>query len=134
MRISDWSSDVCSSDLAEEDVAAALVQLEAELAVGHVELEQRVAGHQRHLRQVRDVPGTDDQASRVRIAPDFAEHPAQLVVLAAIAAAPAAPLLAVHRPALPARAGPFVPDRALVFAPVGSVGIPSDAPNHLGTK
>src|SRR3546814_20518477 len=123
MRISDWSSDVCSSDLAEEDVAAALVQLEAELAVGHVELEQRVAGHQRHLRQVRDVPGTDDQASRVRIAPDFAEHPAQLVDLAAIAAGPAAPLLAVNRPELPVRAGPFGPAPDPVFAPDGAVGL-----------
>jgi hypothetical protein len=46
---------------AEEDVAAALVKLAAELAVGHVELEQRVAWHQRHLRQVGHVPGADDQ-------------------------------------------------------------------------
>jgi hypothetical protein len=46
---------------AQEDVAAALVQLAAELAIGNIELEQAVAGHQRHLLQLGHVPGTDDQ-------------------------------------------------------------------------
>src|SRR5256885_7748127 len=36
---------------AQEDVRAALVQLATELAVGHIELEEGVAGHERHLRQ-----------------------------------------------------------------------------------
>ena len=60
---------------AEEDVAAALVELAAELAVDDVELEQRVAGHQRHLRQLADVPGTDHQTTRIGIAADLVDQP-----------------------------------------------------------
>jgi hypothetical protein len=37
---------------AQEDVGAALVQLAGQLAVGDVELEEGVAGRQRHLRDV----------------------------------------------------------------------------------
>src|SRR3546814_7863113 len=117
MRIMDWSSDVCSSDLidrhgrlrqwlalklqvglllvvhvevrsaqgvhevarreiadlrhhhgqqsvgsdveghAEKDVGAALVELAGEPALGDVELEQAVAGRQRHAVDLRHVPG-----------------------------------------------------------------------------
>ena len=46
---------------AEEDVRRTLVQLAAEPALGHVELEQRVAGRQLHLLDQRRVPGRDDQ-------------------------------------------------------------------------
>jgi hypothetical protein len=51
---------------AEEHVGGALVELAAEPSGpafrrrGHVELEQRVAGGERHLRDVGDVPGRDD--------------------------------------------------------------------------
>ena len=38
---------------AEEDVGAALVQLAAQASVRHVELEERVARHERHLRRAR---------------------------------------------------------------------------------
>jgi len=55
---------------AQKDVGAALVQLAAEFAFaagrsgwGHVELEERVARHQRHLVQVGHVPGADDDAT-----------------------------------------------------------------------
>ena len=49
---------------AQEDVGASLVHLAGELAVGHVELEEGVAGHERHLRQVRDIPGRHHHAPR----------------------------------------------------------------------
>ena len=38
---------------AEEDVGAALVELAGELAVRHIELEEGMAGRQRHLGRVR---------------------------------------------------------------------------------
>ena len=47
---------------AEEDIAAALVELAAQPAVSHVELEQAVAGGQRHLVHLGRVPGGDDVA------------------------------------------------------------------------
>ncbi len=54
----------------EEEVAAALVQLATESAYlsrlrgeRHIELEQRMAGHERHLRKIGDVPGRHDQSA-----------------------------------------------------------------------
>ena len=55
---------------AEEDVGGALVELARQPALGDVELEQAVARRQRHLVDVGRVPRGDDQAARVRIAPD----------------------------------------------------------------
>ena len=50
---------------AEEDVGAALVDLAGQPAAGDVELEQRVAGRERHLVELADVPGADDDAARI---------------------------------------------------------------------
>ena len=42
---------------AQEDVGRALVELAGELALRDIELEQAVAGRQRHLVELADVPG-----------------------------------------------------------------------------
>ncbi len=42
---------------AEEDITATLVELTRELAIRHVELEEGVAGSQRHFVQFTHVPG-----------------------------------------------------------------------------
>ena len=52
---------------AEENVRAALVELEAQSSVRHVELEERVARRQVHVAQIRHVPGADDDPPGVRI-------------------------------------------------------------------
>src|SRR3546814_9655642 len=53
MRISDWSSDVCSSDLveryAQKNVCRPLIELATQLLVRDEELEQAVARRQGHL-------------------------------------------------------------------------------------
>ena len=51
----------------EENVGTALVELERQPAVGHIELEQRVAWRQIHHRQVGNVPRTHYYAARVGI-------------------------------------------------------------------
>jgi hypothetical protein len=116
---------------AEEDVAAALVQLATEPTIDHVELEHRVARHQGHLRQLGDVPGRHDQPARVRVALDLLHHPADLVDLAAVAAGPVPPLLAVDRAELAVFVGPLVPDADLVFLQIGDVGLPAQEPQQL---
>src|SRR5690606_27820361 len=58
-------------------------------------------------------------------------HPAHLVDLAAVAAGPAPPLLAVHRSELALLVGPLVPDRDLVLAQVGDVGLALQEPQQL---
>ena len=95
---------------AEEHIGAALVELARQSAGGHVELEQHVAGRERHLLELADVPGAHEDAARIRIGAQLLHHGADLIDLAAVGGAPAAPLLAVHRPELAALVGPLVPD------------------------
>ena len=51
----------------EEEICAALVELAAEFAIRHVELDKCVTGSQRHLVDLPGIPGTDDVAAAVRI-------------------------------------------------------------------
>ena len=115
----------------EEDVAAALVELAAELAVRDVELEHRVAGHQRHVGQIGDVPGADDQPPRIRVALDLVDDPADLVDLAAVGGRPASPLFAVDRAEFAVFVGPLVPDPDLVLFQIGDVGLALEEPQQL---
>ena len=48
---------------AEEDVSTALIELAGQLAVGHIELKQAVAGRQGHAVHVARVPGRNDVAA-----------------------------------------------------------------------
>ena len=82
---------------AQEHVTASLVQLAGQLAVGHVELEERVTGRQQHLVDLGGVPGRDDEASRVRVRLDLLDQVRDLVDGVAVGAGPAAPLDAVDR-------------------------------------
>ncbi|MPN36795.1 hypothetical protein SDC9_184306 [bioreactor metagenome] len=95
---------------AEEDVGAALVELAGQLAVGDVELEQAVAGRQRHLVDVAGVPGGNDVAARIRVVLQAVHELRDLVDQAAVRGFPAPPLLAVDRAEVAVLVGPFVPD------------------------
>ena len=48
---------------AQKNIGAALVKLAAQAPVGHVELKERVAGHERHAVQISHIPGADDDAA-----------------------------------------------------------------------
>ena len=52
---------------AEEHIGAALVQLAVEFAVGHMKLEECVAGHERHFIKFTNVPSRDDYSTAVGI-------------------------------------------------------------------
>jgi len=116
---------------AQEDVGAALVELAGQLAVGHVELEQGVAGRQLHARHVGHVPGRNDHPARVRIVLDLIQHLADLVDVAAVRGRPAAPLVAVDRAQFALGIGPFVPDRDAVVLQVGDVGGTCQEPDQF---
>src|SRR3546814_18984455 len=72
MRISDWSSDVCSSDLAEAAAAAdghqfsQCLTVDAELFTGdeRVVCDREVRRHQRVVDQFRALAGTDRSEER----------------------------------------------------------------------
>ncbi|MNY14828.1 hypothetical protein D3C86_1480170 [compost metagenome] len=116
---------------AEEDVGAALVELAGQLAIGHVELEERVAGRQLHLRDFAHVPGRDDQAARVRVVADLLHQVGNLVHVAAVRCRPGAPLVAVDRAEFAILVSPLVPDRHAVFLQVGDVGRALEEPQQF---
>src|SRR3546814_7568215 len=74
MRISDWSSDVCSSDLEAPDVHFQRFQLHA-LLVGDVlqiqRAEVRLAGHRAQAREFRDAHANAEITLRRRIRKGF---------------------------------------------------------------
>ena len=123
---------------AEKDVGAALVELAAQLATAarlhgrrHVELEEGVAGHQRHLAQLGHVPGADDDAARVRVGLEGLDHFGDLVDVPAVRRRPAAPLHAIHRAQVAVGAGPFVPDGAATLLQPLHVGVAAQKPQQL---
>lgn len=73
---------------AKERVAAALIELEAELAVGHVKLEEGVAGGEVHVVEVGHVPGADDDSARVGVVLDVMDGLGYLVDVAAAIVGP----------------------------------------------
>ncbi len=80
---------------AKEHVAASLVELARQLAVLHVELEERVAGRQRRRRNVLGVPRCHHQTARVRVVLDLLHHVGDLVDDATLTLLPLAPLSTV---------------------------------------
>src|SRR5918994_6674252 len=93
----------------QENIGASLIDLAGKTAAGHVELEEGMAGCERHLLQFADVPCAHDDAARVRLVPELPDRPCDLVDLPAVGGAPGAPLLSVHGPKLAFRVRPFVP-------------------------
>ena len=94
----------------QEEVRAALVELATQLAVGHVELEQRVAGREFHLVNLPDVPRADDVPARVGVPLKLCDDLVNLVHAAAVGRAPVAPLRAIDAAEVAVGVGPFVPD------------------------
>ena len=71
---------------AEEEVGAALVELQVEPARRDLGLEQAMAGRQRHPLDLARVPGGDDLPPRAGIALDQVDEVADLVDVAAVGA------------------------------------------------
>ena len=131
---------------AEEDVAAALVQLARELVALDVELEQRVAGRQRDFFGFFRVPAADEEAPALRVAFDLREHARDLidavgrVAALGLGGSEVAPLVAVHRAEVTGVASearsllggrPFVPDGDAAFAQPVGVGLAAEKPEEL---
>src|SRR4030095_1328003 len=96
-----------------------------------IELEQKVARRQRHLRELADIPSADDQPPRIGIRFDLLENLSHLVDLSAVGSGPRAPLLAVDRPQLAVFISPLVPDRNAAFLEVADVRLAAQEPEQL---
>src|SRR5262249_40034940 len=116
---------------AEEDVGGPLIELAGEPPLGDVELEQAVARGQRHPFDVGRVPGGDDEAARIRIAPDRFDDARHLVDGPTVRPRPRTPLPAVHRPEVAMFIGPFVPDRHPMIVEILDIGIAGEEPEQL---
>src|SRR5690554_2281759 len=95
----------------QKQISTALIKLTEKPTIGHIELEQAVAGRQRHAAfpgvilgahglvwQFSRVPGSHDMPAGVRFGADLFNHLTDLVHHPAVRALPAAPLLAVDGP------------------------------------
>ena len=116
---------------AEEYIARALIELAGELAVGDVELEERVARGQRHFVQLADVPCRDDNPARIRVVLQLFHHRADLVDMTAVRRGPGTPLLAVDRPQIAVFIRPLVPDSDVVFVQIRHVGVTLQEPQQF---
>ena len=116
---------------AQEHVGAALVQLAGEPAIGHIELEEAVAGRQGHLVHLGRVPGAHQHAAGVRVSADGFHHLRQLVYAAAVRGGPGAPLVPVHGAQVSVFIGPLVPDGDAVVPEVLHVGVSGYEPQEF---
>src|SRR6185312_11119504 len=116
---------------AQEDIRAALVKLAGQALPGDVELKEGMAGHQRHLLQLADVPGADNDAAGNGVALDLLYSLSDLVDRASFGWEPGPPLLAIDRPKLAFLVRPLVPDRDSMLTQPGHVGVTTEEPQQL---
>ena len=90
-----------------------------------------MARHERHLLQLADVPGADDDAPRIRDCAQLLDDLRDLVDAAPVRRRPCAPLLAVDRPELAVLVRPLIPDGHAVLAQPGDVGLAAQEPQQL---
>ena len=116
---------------AEEAVRAALVELQAQPPVGHVELEKGMAGGEVHVVQVAHIPCADDDAARVRIVFNGVHGFLYLVDKATLVVRPRAPLVSIDVPKVAVRICPFVPYPYAVFLQVFHVCVSFQEPQQF---
>jgi len=113
------------------DIAAALVELAVEAAVGDLKLEQAVARGQGHVLDLGRVPGGDDHTAAVRIRLDQIQQIRDLIDGTAIGRRPRAPLTAVHGTEVTVLVSPLVPDPDAILLEVADVGVAGQEPEQL---
>ena len=67
-----------------------------QLVAVNIELEHVMARRELHRLELANVPGVDDQAPRVGVAPDLVDDLGELVDLLAVRGTPAPPLRAIN--------------------------------------
>ena len=115
----------------EKGVCTALVELEAQLTIGHIKLEKAVAWRQFHGLYVRHIPGTDNHAARVGIVLDLMKHLFDLVDMAAIVVLPCSPLTAIHRTEVAMLIGPLIPNADTVVLQILHIGVALQEPQQF---
>ena len=115
----------------EEGVGAALVKLQRQAPVGHVELEEGVARGKIHVGEVRDVPGAHYDSAGIGIVSDVVYGARDLVDGSSVVIGPRAPLIAVDMAEVAVGIGPLVPDADAVVLEITDVGVAGEKPEKF---
>ena len=69
---------------AEKDVGTALIDLAGHAAIRDMQLDETMAGRERHLLELADVPGAQDDAPRIGVTAKLLDYARNLVDLPAV--------------------------------------------------
>ena len=116
---------------AEKYVAAALIELKAEFAVGHIELKEGVARRQRHVGHLSHIPRAHYYASAVWGVLDLIYGLGYLVDMASLIVGPRAPLIAVDMAQVAILISPLVPNAHTVILQIAHIGIALEKPKEF---
>ena len=108
-----------------------MIQLTGQLPISDIELEEGVAGHQRHIVEFPHIPSTDQDASAGWICLDEIDGLRDLVDDAPILRLPLPPLFPIDGAEISFFVGPLIPDPHLVFLQVANIRISGQEPQQL---
>lgn len=103
---------------AKEKIGASLIKLTRQFTIGHIELEQKMTGWQRHFLYHPHIPGAHHQPARVGILSYLLNQVRDLIHMPAIGSGPRTPLVTINRAQVALRIGPFVPDGHAIFGQI----------------
>ena len=116
----------------EEEIRAALVQLQAQPVAIDEELEHGVTRRQRHSGDIGDVPRRNDMTPGIRNGANLANETAELIDRLPVRCAPRTPLHTVDRSQVTRlRIGPLIPNPDAVLFEICHVRVPGDEPEQL---
>ena len=114
-----------------EEIGTALVELAAEFAVCHVELDEGVAGCQGHLVDLAWIPSADDVSAAVGIVSQILDDARDLVDFRTFGGAPPPPLCAIDGAQVAVCISPLVPDGDAVLLEIADIGISFQEPEKF---
>lgn len=115
----------------EEHICRTLIELATQFPIGHIKLEQAMAGCQCHVSDIANIPGGDDHPAAVGIGADGLHHLADLIDGLAIGSGPTAPLMAIHRAQVPVFIRPLIPDPDAMVLQVLHICISFEEPKQF---
>src|SRR5690606_30760755 len=92
-------------------------------SLAHIKLEETMAGTQRHMFQITDVPGIDNHPAAIRLIPDQIDGFCQLIDHPSIRSPPGSPLLSIYGAQITIFVCPFVPYPYAMFLKIFHIGI-----------
>ena len=132
LQVADLSHHHCQQGIgsdvkgdSEKYIGRALIELTIELSVSHIKLEQGVTWGERHLVEFTNIPGIDDDATRMGLLSDEGNGPLNLIDYLTVRTCPGAPLLAIDRTQITVLISPFIPYSHPILLKIFHIGVAS---------